>query len=369
MNIAIIGAGISGLSLAALLRQYISQANITLYERDLAFDSRFQGYELGLKPESGSFVLDKLGLLNQAKRCSRGIPDLHYFDSSGRIITKVALNKRLGTDDFLILSRLQLRKLLLSKIHDVDIHYGKKLVRYQNTDHSVVGFFDDNTSIEADYMFACDGSKSLARKQLHGDKLNDLNLVSVRGVVTADENLPILDRGNVIILSPNMSFFVMKNNVRGEYFWSIYDRTNTTIAWEPEKIKEYAQCCFAKVKPEFSGLVEKTPAEKIQLKKLFDCQRISQYLDNRLILVGDAAHAMSPFQGEGANMAMLDAWQIVCNLQKTPNVRLALEAYQNESYKRSWPKLVLSRDATRYFHYKNPVLRTLRNMLMKLFVK
>jgi 2-polyprenyl-6-methoxyphenol hydroxylase-like FAD-dependent oxidoreductase len=67
MRIATIGAGISGLTIAAALRHFDPQVEVQLYERDTATAPRFQGYSLGIKGEYGISVLRQLGIFEQLR--------------------------------------------------------------------------------------------------------------------------------------------------------------------------------------------------------------------------------------------------------------------------------------------------------------
>ena len=63
MKLIIVGAGISGLTLAAALAQLAPRIEVELYERDAAADARRRGYAIGLKGDAGLIVLERLGLL------------------------------------------------------------------------------------------------------------------------------------------------------------------------------------------------------------------------------------------------------------------------------------------------------------------
>src|SRR6476620_5888263 len=62
MKVIIVGAGISGLTLAAALAQLAPQHEVVLYERDTSAADRRKSYAIGLKSETGLAVLERLGL-------------------------------------------------------------------------------------------------------------------------------------------------------------------------------------------------------------------------------------------------------------------------------------------------------------------
>ena len=65
MKIAVIGAGISGLTFAAAMRRFSPQTEVEVFERDQSLTSRPQGYSLGIKGDLGLAVLKILGLYEQ----------------------------------------------------------------------------------------------------------------------------------------------------------------------------------------------------------------------------------------------------------------------------------------------------------------
>jgi 2-polyprenyl-6-methoxyphenol hydroxylase-like FAD-dependent oxidoreductase len=65
MRVAVIGAGISGLTCAAAMQRFSPQTEVEIYERDQGLAGRPQGYSLGLKGDTGLAVLKTLGLYEQ----------------------------------------------------------------------------------------------------------------------------------------------------------------------------------------------------------------------------------------------------------------------------------------------------------------
>src|SRR5436190_910400 len=65
MQVAVVGAGIAGLTFAAAMRKYAPAAEVTLYERDASPAARPEGYSLGLRGDAGLLVLKRLGLYEQ----------------------------------------------------------------------------------------------------------------------------------------------------------------------------------------------------------------------------------------------------------------------------------------------------------------
>jgi 2-polyprenyl-6-methoxyphenol hydroxylase-like FAD-dependent oxidoreductase len=75
---------------------------------------------------------------------------------------------------------------------------------------------------------------------------------------------------------------------------------------------------------------------------------------------------MSPFQGEGANMAMLDAMKLATAVGQTEDVDAALASFEGEMLPRARKKVLRSRSAARHFHAQGRIHRALRNALLRL---
>lgn len=72
-----------------------------------------------------------------------------------------------------------------------------------------------------------------------------------------------------------------------------------------------------------------------------------------IALLGDAAHPMSPFKGQGANQALLDAVSLGNSLIKATSINEAITFYETEMIKRVRSKVELSRERVKSFHDPN----------------
>jgi 2-polyprenyl-6-methoxyphenol hydroxylase-like FAD-dependent oxidoreductase len=86
------------------------------------------------------------------------------------------------------------------------------------------------------------------------------------------------------------------------------------------------------------------------------------------MLLGDAAHPMSPFRGEGANMAMLDALVLVDLLNRSKEGRLehVLVRYEQEMLDRTRRYVLLSRRSAMEMHSRNPITNLILTAKLRL---
>jgi salicylate hydroxylase len=117
-------------------------------------------------------------------------------------------------------------------------------------------------------------------------------------------------------------------------------------------------------------LLEGTPPEDIAvLGGFYDRNPLRCAHDGNVVLLGDAAHPMSPFRGEGANMAMLDALVLVDSLRgrgKDDQLERAIVSYECEMLARTRRAILLSRRAAQEMHSRNLITRSIRDTKLRL---
>ena len=92
-------------------------------------------------------------------------------------------------------------------------------------------------------------------------------------------------------------------------------------------------------------------------------------MNSKLALLGDAAHPMVPFMGQGACMAIEDAYTLSKLIEKNPNdLDKTLKCYQNLRMRRvNWMQ-ARSRLQGKFNHISNPLLVPIRNLVTKVFI-
>jgi 2-polyprenyl-6-methoxyphenol hydroxylase-like FAD-dependent oxidoreductase len=169
MKIAVIGAGISGLTFAAAMKRFAPGIQVELYERDVSATSRFQGYSLGMKGDGGLPMLKTLGLYDQLAERAVLIMNFIFCDQRGKILLELPATSD-KTRLPVRIKRDALKSALLGAIGDTPIHSNMHGTGFRQNDQGIELLFEAGQTASADYLIACDGVASAIRQQMVGDQ-------------------------------------------------------------------------------------------------------------------------------------------------------------------------------------------------------
>ncbi len=379
-HIAIIGGGIGGVALAvACLHRGIP---FTLYERDNNFNERSQGY--GLTLQQASKAISGLGILSLEK----GIVSTRHIvhNTSGKVIGEWGMRKWIKTAKKtaprrtnIHISRQALRQALLEQLNEHDnVQWGHQLIDFkQSKDDNIILNFKVNGKTQedkADVLVGADGIRSTVRNLVIGEKttpLQYLGCIVILGIcpLKSLENLnnSLLDSATVFqTANGNERIYVMpydKDSVMWQLSFPISEiEAKKLSAQGPQALKDEAQKRTNWHDP-IPQILKETPVSKISGYPTYDRDILTAELldkNKNITLIGDAAHPMSPFKGQGANQALLDALALAreitrgCRPQsewKTNGIRESvLTKFESEMLTRSTPKVKDSAAAAQFLH-------------------
>lgn len=399
--VSIIGGGLGGVALALLLEK--NKIPVKIFEKDLDFDLRKQGYALTM--QQAAIPLRTLQLSEDVVELGTTSFSHQSFSKDGKLlgaygpivrngnfITEETARESIGENflssrqyvEYLLSRRLSrhnihiprqvLRRLLLDRVSSSTLEWNKKLVNFEKADNAYILQFDDGTEVKSNIVIGADGIHGNIRQFLFPSRKNDLNylgLMVILGISPVHENdsyrlcghpfrkqIQWLDGSTRVFTMPfddkhtmwQLSFPLDEMKAR-EYGSSSCDILQNLAlhmcnGWDPHLV--------ALLESTLPGLIYGHPTyDRNPLSPV----EISDTGYPGVTILGDAAHPMSPFKGQGANQALLDAMSICQNLLSSelmsPNglsLNSALRNYEIEMIQRSSEKVLMSREAAFSLH-------------------
>ncbi|WPU99616.1 NAD(P)/FAD-dependent oxidoreductase [Mucilaginibacter sp. cycad4] len=341
-NIAIVGGGPGGLTLARLLQ--MNGAKVNVYERDANREVRVQGATLDLHEESGLKALEAAGLMDAFNTNYRpGADKLRVVDKHGNIVLDEH-GADGGSYNRPEIDRGPLRKILLDSLQPDTVIWNSQFVSLSKQENGVIKLeFKKGTTAYADLVIAADGANSKIRPYITPIEPFYAGVSVIEGAVYNSEKASpriheLLNGGKIFAMGDEKTLIVSS---KGDGSLVFYAGIKSSESWLQDSgidFKNKAQV-FAWFKQEFAGwdtiwdeLFEN--AEPVFIPRPQYCMPLDQTwkaLPN-LTMLGDAAHLMPPYAGEGVNMAMLDALELAQHLlsDEFENTGDAIAAYEKQ---------------------------------------
>ena len=312
-RIAIVGAGIGGLTLWLALRQRGVSADIYEQTRELA--------EIGAAvalSANGTRELERLGVLDPIVAASTEPTELVYRDgrTGGRIAAhpvrlEGSYRARFGAP-FCGIHRADVQRALGASVDPERLRLGRRLVDLAEHGDRVALSFADGGTVEADAVIAADGVRSVVRRFVAGDDgLLYSRTSGFRGIVPIGK-LPSLPDPQAIQfwMGPSAHLLHYAIGADGGHvnFLAVVEGPHDWTHPEKGLAASNDAEALALFQGWHPGVTEMVAAVRHELRwGLFLARPLRRWRRGRVVLLGDAAHAMLPHQGQGANVTIEDA--------------------------------------------------------------
>ncbi len=385
-HVAIIGAGIGGVALGvACLHRGIP---FTIYERDNSFDERAQGY--GLTLQQASNAIAGFGITNLKEGVASTLHVVHT--TNGDVIGKWGMRslqaeiikkpKRINVH----IARQALRLALLEQLGGQGVVlWGHQLIDVkQNTTGDVKLNFTVNGELKtstANVVVGADGIRSTVRKLIIGEEINPLcylGCIVILGICKLEDlkNVEsyLLDGATVFqTANGNERIYIMpytKDSVMWQLSFPMTETEAKALSAQGAKALKQEAIKRTQWHTPIPEIIQATQSTYISGYPVYDRELLNlELLKNvgAITLIGDAAHPMSPFKGQGANQALLDALALARSIYKAykllPNWKDAgirntvLTQFENDMITRCTRKVNDSKTAAELLH-SDTILQT-----------
>ncbi|MCJ1394007.1 hypothetical protein MMC18_006884 [Xylographa bjoerkii] len=322
-QVAIIGGGFAGPVLALCLKKH----GITSAIYDVRDQEYKHGGNVALAPNAQR-VLDHIGIYDTLRNSGCNYEELYFTNSAGTVLGKF-LNGSQKAYNFpaLRIHRTVVRDELIAELgrQGIPVHYNKKCIGVKkDTENEVTVSFADGETVVAEFVVGADGIHSRIRPHIAPDcEPRFSGLMGVMATVMADQlkdinmdlHLPCM------IFGASGSFAIMPSSFTGDevgYFATIEATDRSRAGWtalennKQEMVNMLAERFLTsgtKWPKLVQALCERTPPETLTSWPFFSVPHLDTWSSptNRVLIIGDSAHAIPPTGGQGSAMAFEDA--------------------------------------------------------------
>lgn len=315
-EVLIVGAGIAGLSMARALT--LAGRTVEVIER--AAEWSIEGSGLGLYPNALR-ALDKLGLADEIRACGHEVRAVRYFDRRGNLLAEITPPWAGLDEPYVEIRRRALHDVLIEGV-DVPIRMGTTVTHLERGSDALVVALSDQTTASYRLVVGAEGVYSTVRALVAPVGPRYVGQMYWRGLLDQDGGVEDI---TAWVARSRFFGFTPVGDGRTRWFASV-------AAENPLDSKEgtYERLAsnfadFREPLPTILGLIAAGGDFHFGPAASVDCPR---WFAEGVVVVGDAAHALSPVSGQGAAMAFEDAVVLAEELGSGSAIADALAAFE-----------------------------------------
>ncbi|PRP75900.1 hypothetical protein PROFUN_15462 [Planoprotostelium fungivorum] len=346
-TVIIIGSGPGGASLSiALAKKGISSTVCELREGR----GHIGGY-ITLAP-NGVRILDQMGIWSTIQHKGQTHNTVRLVNESGRLIGEVLQGGGKLVYPCLSIHRTE----LIHTLHDaaeklgVKFLFSKKAVRVEETEKEATVYFEDGTNLTADLIVGFDGIHSKMRAHVIGNDSIKPRYTGQTGIAASAQkaNIRFPSGGDYrlpyAIFGQKGLFAIFSSDSKGEAVTCVavcnFDSDRGREGWAEFAEKEalsHMRDTYAGWSEPVKSIMESIQQEYVHIWPQYDLPEIERWRTKRVVIAGDAVHAMAPAGGQGTSQALEDAALLVrslCLISETRSLEDMLDVWEGKRKER-----------------------------------
>lgn len=351
MNIAVVGLGVAGGAVATALAR--AGHRVTVFEQAERPGPMGAGF---LLQPSGDAALGRLGLREAVRASSYPINKFIAHKGPGRLLTELSMDAR-GVSRGVLFDALR----SAAESTGANLAPGVRVTDFAESDDGVTPYADGKSLGRFDLLIAADGARSALRLKLNPD-----------GVFTPSSYGALWATGHSEALCPEalcqqargthiLSGLLPVGPHTQTFFWGV--RENDFAALKAGGFAAFV-ARVGEVFPEAAAVLSGLDGFDALTFARYGFATASRLHARRVVLIGDAAHAMSPHLGQGANLALLDALALADALATAQEPSRAFPAYVRARRRQNGFYAGLSRRLSPFFQSDFGLLGSCRDVAL-----
>ena len=359
-KLAIIGAGIAGLTLANFIKKH-SDHDFMVYEREESL-SLDEGYGIQLATNSIK-ILNEIDFNKISNEKKFNPSFLDFYDIQNKKICDLNLTKfNTSETKYTTLQRSTLIEYLKEDIYTQHLRFGKKIKEVSELKEKILIKFDDNTNDLVDYVIAADGifsnTRSFFEKKKNTPKFK--KALAVRVILKSKLDLNINEQNISLMMGGNTHIVFYPINKKKELNMVCIIRSKK---YDPDNIKSLVEEVVLKQNPSLKKLFD----NDIKSWPLYFTPNILPSTNKKVFYIGDAFNGFLPTMAQGAGQSIESAHEIFTLLQKN-------KLDKNNTYfevRSKRVKIIRKRSNFNFFafHFSSSIMQKIRNIFLKFLVK
>jgi len=361
IHIAIIGAGIGGMTAAVTLAQKGFKVNV--FEQAPELSEVGAGLTVTPNATKGLIYLG-LGQAMEKIGMAHDLQGVRHYQTKEMIVPlkrgKHMLEKY-GAYQFQV-HRADIHDILIESLEKHSpgcVFVDHQLVGLDEKSDKVKLIFNNQAEYECDFVIGADGTRSIVRQSILGtDEPEFSGYVAWRGVVPTDglDESDFDECGSSAFISPGRVFarYLIRDAKEYNYVAFLATEEWAEEGWSiPSKVETVLEI-FSDYNQQVKNIILATPPEGCYKWGIFTRKPINKWSSERVTLLGDAAHPLEPFMGQGASMAIEDGVVLGRIIEDASDVSEIIKRYETARIERSHFVTEHSKKAGQRFTGNNP---------------